>query len=273
MKKLLLVILLLLVSCQKQKPGEIAPDYRDSLSELGRAEACKKTNLLEDILLRENITNLFQCTTWDEKFPKLFKVMTEIPPADWDYFLEPVNKEIFNNRELRDKLVALTKELDQKGGLDDMGRVITSLSDSNFFGHVHEVMACAQSPECSSDKGITEEDIWKFFTFFRMEEGDVINFAKLLGGISYSLQNGGADFKKTLGEELGNEVFLRTRADFFNEMFERLGEEDFEEELSFYISLFEGSDGQGWLPITLREKLDRESFSYLMRYPADIHVS
>jgi hypothetical protein len=205
---------LLLVSCQKQKPGEIAPDYRDSLSELGRAEACKKTNLLEDILLRENITNLFQCTTWDEKFPKLFKVMTEIPPADWDYFLEPVNKEIFNNRELRDKLVALTKELDQKGGLDDMGRVITSLSDSNFFGHVHEVMACAQSPECSSDKGITEEDIWKFFTFFRMEEGDVINFAKLLGGISYSLQNGGADFKKTLGEELGNEVFLRTRADF-----------------------------------------------------------
>lgn len=262
-----------MTSCQKQKPSQIAPDYVDSLSDLTRAEACKKTNLLEDILQRENIENLFQCTTWDKKFPTLFKVMTEIPPADWDYFLDPVNKEVFNDRELRDKLVSLMKELDQKGGLDDMGRVITSLSDSNFFGHVYEVMNCAQNPECSSEKKITEEDIWKFFTFFKMEEGDVLSFAKLLGGVSFSLQNGGADFKKSLGKELESEVFLRTRAEFFNEMFERLGDKDFDEELSFYISLFEGEEGHGWLPITLREKLDRDTFSYLVRYPADVHGS
>lgn len=273
MKKILFVALLLLIGCQKQKPSQISPDYVDSLSDVRRAEACKKTNLLDDILLHDNVVNLFQCTTWDKEFPELFKVTAEMPGHSWDFFMEPVNKEVFNNRELRDKLVAVLKELDQKNGLDDLGRVITSLSDSNFFGHVSDVITCANNEECSKEKNITPDDIWNFFTFFKMEEGEVLDFARLLSSFSYSLENGGADFKTTLGAELEKEAFLKARSEFFNQMFKKMGDKDFDEEIRFYLSMIEGETSIGWLPKTIRTKLSKSSFSYLVRYPTDVHTS
>ncbi len=273
MKVILFLTLFFVGSCQKQSPSDLAPDYVDSLSEIRRGEACRRVDLLQNIVELNNVRDLFVCTTWDESFPALYKALENVEENDWNRFATPLNKHIFNDTNLRDKLISLVGELDRKEGLDELAKVITSLSDSNFYFHVNKLLGCALNKEgCLERSTISPEDVWSFFTFFKMSEGDLENFSNLLRSFSYSFKGQGSSFVRSLTSNLNNPDFKEARNNFLNQIFLRMGDEDFKEELEFYRRIILDEYGEkGWLPFLVENNFDRDEFIYLVRYPVDTH--
>lgn len=249
------------------------PDYVDSISEVKRGESCKRVNLLEDILEHENLKDLFVCTTWNEKFPELFSALSKIQGDDWNHFANPINQELMNNRSIRNTLLGLTKDLDRKGGLDDLGKVIVSLSDSNFFGHLFSLLQCSLDDD--SCVKITQEEIWEFFTFFAANQEQLEDVVKVVASFSTSLRGDGVSFKNALTNSLNSESFRQAREVFFNQIFTRMGSPEIKQELAFYQKMLVSDSGEnaGWLPRVFLDDMTKEEANYLIRYPSDIHRS
>lgn len=272
MKIFLLTALFLFVSCQRQSPSDLQPDYTDSLSEVRRGESCKRVNLLEDLFELQNLRDLFICTTWEKSFPKIAQALNELNESEWDYLAEPLNRHFFNDRQLRDRSISLTRELDRKGGLDELGKVITSLSDSNFFYHVSLLFTCAVNPECSKASGITKDRLFSFYEFFKADSELIENLVTLMRSFSVAIKGEGASFKKSLTNNLKNNDFVIARNRLLSEVFLQMGDEDFLSEIEFYENLlFDESDGKGWLPHYLTSILSKDEFNFLNRYPVDVH--
>lgn len=271
MKVILILLTLFISSCQKQSPSGVDPDYTDSLSEVRRGESCRKVNLLQDIFELENLQHLFVCTTWEKTFPRIYEALLDLEPEDWNHIATPLNTHFFNDRELRDKSISLLRELDRKEGLDELGKVITSLSDSNFFLHVNLLFECVDNEACQAVSGVTRPDLLAFYEFFKADTELLEALVVLMRSFSTSLKGQGQSFKKSLTENLKNESFVYSRNNFLSELFLRMGDEDFLDELSFYESaLFQQNDNtRGWLPTYIVENLSKDEFNYLNRYPVD----
>jgi hypothetical protein len=273
LKIILILTLFFIGSCQKQSPSDLAPDYVDSLSEIKRGEACRRVDLLQNIVEIENVRDLFVCTTWNESFPALFSALEKVNKDDWNKFATPLNKHVFNDTELRDKLISLISELDKRNGLDELAKVITSLSDSNFFYHVNKLLGCALKKEnCLEGQSLSPDDLWSFFSFFKMPEEVLENFSNLIRSFSFSFKAEGGAFVRSLTSNLGNPDFKEARNDFINQIFLRMGDNDFKEEMSFYKRVILDEYGEkGWLPTHIENNFDRDEFVYLVRYPVDTH--
>jgi len=276
LKLLTIIILLIATSCQKQSPGGVTPDYIDSLSEVRRGESCKRVNLLEDILELTNLRDLFVCTTWDKEFPELYLSLEEMDPQDWNHFAIPINDYLLNNRVIRDQILSLTKDLDRKEGLDDLGAVITSLSDSNFFSHLNGLLECSfDESRCGNEVKVSKDEVWNFFHFFVTDQELIESMSELVGAFSTSIKGDGVSFKNALKISLKDKTFKRAREVFFNQIFKRMGDPEFKEEIAFYRNMFVEELGEniGWLPRVFREEMTKGEANYLLRYPSDVHRS
>lgn len=272
MKYFLIITLFIFGACQKQSPSDLAPDYVDSTSDIRRGEACRNVDMLNNIIELNNVRNLFICSAWDKSFPALFKALTEVDRSDWNRFAKPLNDHIFNDRILRDKLITLMNELDRKGGLDEFAKVITTLSDSNFYFHVNKILKCALDGDgCLLSEPLKKEDLWNFFSFFKLNSEEIRNLSGVLRSFSYSFKNDGSSFVGALRSNLANQEFLRARNNFFNQILIQMGEDNFRDELRFYKQVLLEGEREGWLPKFVRSNFDRSEFITLVRHPVDGH--
>ena len=265
------IVLFFYSSCFKQKPSSIDSDYRSSQEDIRRSLACQKTNLLDDLLERKNLKNLFRCTKWESKFPKLYKAISNISEEDWNSFFNPINEEVFNKRSNRNLFISLIKDLNRKDGLDDLGKVLTSLTDSNFFNHVAGILRCADRKDCSVENSISNEEVGEFFNFFNLNKKMISHLGIFLGGVSRSFLDEGEKLKDVITSQIDDNGFRGARKDFLNQLFLQFKKESVNENLLFFTSLLESDGEVGWLPKITRERLDEDSFSYLLRYPLEIH--
>ncbi|MGZ3787418.1 MAG: hypothetical protein ACXVLQ_02780, partial [Bacteriovorax sp.] len=149
-------LLVFAFSCQKQKSPEIASEEVKGAREIERLNACSKVNFTKGVLLYKNALDLFVCTKWDEQFPHMFESMKKISAASWDHMMAPIDQAFIENQERRDRFFKNIRELDSKGGLDDLSYVIVALNETNFFDSTKAMFTCVnnfQDPVCADRAG------------------------------------------------------------------------------------------------------------------------
>ncbi len=270
---ILLPLLFVIGACSKQSPSEVESDYVDSISELERGEACRELNLTKDLLELNNTKNLFKCTTWNEKFPVLYQSLTKINVEKWNRLSQPVNELFFNNTINRDLMIDIIKEMDEKEGLDEFAKVITSLSDSNFFGNINDLFKCSkENNDCDHDKQLTREDLVHFFSFFKMSSEDLDKGSDVLSSFIEMLSKTEMTFFKALSKDLGSEKFVESRYELVNQFILKFDNDNFKDELEFLRNIFKNknSEGQSKLLEIIVNKMNKDEYSYLINYPVNV---
>lgn len=143
---LLTGLMLLGLSCSKQESPSIEGGEIASQREIERLEACSLVNFNKGVLLHRNVLLLFKCTKWEEEFPSMYQAIKRVQGASWDHFMGPIDKEFVENLARRDKVFKNIRELDSKGGLDDLSRVLVALNETNFFDSVKTMLKCVDNP-------------------------------------------------------------------------------------------------------------------------------
>lgn len=216
MKKsiILILILLLSTSCFKQDAPEISSDRGRTVRDRDQLKACSDITFYEGFLSHNNIFNLFVCTSWDRKFVEMFSAIKMISPSDWNTIMSPIDSIFFADRERRDRFIKYYRELDNDGALDDLGRVITALTDTNFYNGLNQLFKCAENPDadvCAKRSGSpTKDEIKNFF--------DILNRnPKLLLELSLVVDNFN-DAAREDSEKLREEINKFNSTDFFNSL-------------------------------------------------------
>ncbi len=265
-----LVLLALLNSCSKQEPSDVQPDYVDSTSELERGDACRQLDLTRDLLELNNSKYLFKCATWDKTFPTLYSSLETVDVDKWNRLTNPINERFLNDKTARDLLIRITQEMDEKGGLDEFAKVITSLSDSNFFGNIDLVFECTKDPSSCRGEKISRKDIENFFKFFyvdkeALEKGNrlVVKFVELLNQTDMS-------FFKSLSGALSSKEFTDARYDLFNQFILKFKNNEVKEEIEFLRNIFKGKNNQGKSRVIelVTRNMTVADFNYLIDYSA-----
>lgn len=265
-----LLIIIFLGGCSKQKPSDIEPDYLDGSAELKRGEACRQVDLTQNLLELNNSKNLFKCARWDKKFPKLYKALTRVDVQKWDYVTAPINKYFFNDTENRDLLITFFQEMDASGGLDELAKVITSLSDSNFFGHVENIFKCSEDVTACRSKQISRADIMNFFKFFDLTKRDLDKGNKVIKSFVSQLTETNMKFFNSLSHDLSSEDFKKGRYDLINQFLLEFKKDDVKNNIRFLRNILAGKNKQGHSRILelVTKSLNENDFLYLINYPA-----
>ncbi len=258
--------------CQKQSPDSINSDYIDSISEVRRGDACQKTTLAEDVFEYENTINLFICTTWDKKFPKMFNSLKKVKKEEWNHLLVPINDNFINDEIVRDRVVSLVSELDRKGGLEDLSQVIVALSDSNFFQHTYNLIKCS-GPESDCTNRVGVEELNRFFQFFLVEKDVVSSLGRFFAATSFAFRGDGFSLLQNFKKNLTKEDFVLKRNEFFNQLAIDLGRESAYEEIQFYKNLIQDEGELGWFPRFFRNNIVKNEAIKLIRFPIDTQPS
>ena len=265
----LVAIITLIISCSKQSPDGIASDYIDSTFDLERGEACRQLDLSKDLLEINNTKNLFVCSNWVERFPTLFKKLTEVDNKKWNYLANPVNNLFFNNKENRNKAIDIVEEMDDKGGLDEFAKVITALSDSNFFGNIHVLFECTKNQEkCQTNQKITREDLKDFYSFFHASENDISRLVSSIDDFNKVLSLTGMSFFDALSNDLKSQEFVDARYHLFDQFIKKFNKANIREEIAFLRNIFKAKDEQGRPKILrlLTKDIKKDDFKYLLEY-------
>lgn len=143
---LLAAITLSFVSCSKQEAPSIDTGEIRTQKEIDRLEACSLVNFNKGVLLYHNTLLMFRCNQWDLEFPKMYEAIKRVQSSSWDHFMGPIDKEFVENLARRDRFFNNIKELDSKGGLDDLSRVLVALNETNFFDSVKAMFSCVENP-------------------------------------------------------------------------------------------------------------------------------
>jgi hypothetical protein len=202
------------MSCFKQDAPEISSDRERTVRDRDQLKACSDITFYEGFLSHKNVFNLFVCTSWDRKFTQMFSAIKEISPQDWNTILAPIDAIFFADRERRDRFIKYYRDLDNDGALDDLGRVITALTDTNFYNGLNQLFKCAEEPTADICKNRslapTKDEIKNFF--------DILNRnPKLLLELALVIDNFNEAARED-SETLRDEINKFNSTDFFNSL-------------------------------------------------------
>ncbi len=266
---ILVTVITFFIACSKQSPDEVASDYIDSTSELERGEACRQLNLSKDILELNNTKNLFLCSNWNKKFPTLYQKLNTIDVNKWNSLTSKVNEHFFNNRTNRDKLINIVEEMDRKGGLDEFAKVITALSDSNFFGNINILFQCASdSKNCPTGTKISKEDLKNFYKFFHVSKVEVSRAVSTINGFNDVIGKTGVSFFEALSSDLNSSEFISGRYHLFDQFVKKFEKDDVKDEIRFLRNIFSAKNDEGKSKILdlVIKNMKVEDFTYLLEY-------
>ena len=181
----ILCAVLIAASCFKQEPKKI--ESSNEIVQVERLDACTRMNLFSNLLDHENIKATFKCTQWNKSFPSLYSRIEQLPKNHWDHLLLPISIEILNKRENLKRLIAVSQELDNKGGLVDLGNVIGALSDTNFYDGLNNLFNC-NDDDCVGRQRVSKEDLFELIKIISILKDKNIEIHSLLAQIIQNLQ-------------------------------------------------------------------------------------
>ncbi|WP_372651946.1 hypothetical protein [Halobacteriovorax sp.] len=213
-KSIILILLILLGSCFKQDAPEVFSDQTRTRRDFEQLKACSSITFYEGFLYRNNLIDLFVCTSWDKKFVKMFKALVDTPEASWNDLVSPIDSVFFGDRERRDRFIKYYQDLDKDGALDDLGRVITALTDTNFYDGINALFECAENNEsasCDNRLGsIDKSDIKNLLLVFDRSPNLLLEIGNVIDEFNNSL---GSD-----SEKLRREIVKFNSTNFFNKL-------------------------------------------------------
>lgn len=275
---LFLIIILFIVtfSCQKQQSPEIAQDTVKGAREIERLDACSKVNFNKGVLLYQNVQSLFVCTKWDEQFPHMMESMKKISAADWDQVMAPIDQTFIENQVRRDRFFGNIRELDSKGGLNDLSYVINALNETNFFDSTKALFTCVQNPtdpSCASRVGRIPEkkSIKNIIKLIDTPPEAINNFSMFLKSFVKALDGHQEDLRNEINKFRAVPLYIPLRLKVFDSLADkaRMGfspeDHDF---LSKVLLTATQNDENPWIYRWIQDvKMSREKFKDLVEYP------
>ena len=188
--------------------------------------------------------------------------------------MAPLSEKLFDDKKKRDRTLSLFKELDQKGGLDDLGRVINSLSETNFYDSLYYLFECVEKPgqEICKDRKVqdlTRDDLINFFRFFNFRSDEYKAYGFLLNSFLKSIEGEEEELRSLVNLFYKKPEFVELRL----EVMDRLSEEilkNFNDLDRVFFQRFLTSytkDGEKpWIEDFIKKKLDYHLFFGLISY-------
>ena len=86
----------------------------------------------------------------------MFQSIKTISAGSWDHLMAPIDQAFIENHQRRDRVFKNIRDLDAKGGLDDLSYVIVALNETNFFDSTKTLFTCVENsldPACLTRLG------------------------------------------------------------------------------------------------------------------------
>ncbi|GEM_PF-5059848 len=216
------VFLILLVSCFKQDAPEVFSDQSRTRRDYDQLKACSNITFYEGFLYRNNLIDLFVCTSWDKKFVEMYKALIDTPENNWNDLVSPIDSVFFGDRERRDRFIQYYKNLDSDGALDDLGRVITALTDTNFYDGFNALFDCAEdneNPSCKDRNGLIDKsDIKNMLTILDRSPNLLLEIAKVIDGFNNALGSDAETFRREIVKFNSTSFFNKLRIMIVSEL-------------------------------------------------------
>ncbi|MBC7539836.1 MAG: hypothetical protein H7281_13525 [Bacteriovorax sp.] len=272
----LILSILLIVSCSKQKSPEIASEEVKGSREIQRLEACSKVNFNKGVLLYQNMLQLFVCTKWDEQFPNMFQSMNKITAASWDHMMAPIDQSFIENQQRRDRVFKNIRELDSKGGLDNLSYVIVALNETNFFDSTKALFTCVDNqldPICLTRMGRIPEkkSLKNIIKLIDTSPESIDNLSQFLKLTVKALDGHQEDLRTEINKFRVSPLYVPARLQLVDSIAAkvRAGFSDEDREFVSKILLTGNQNGDvPWIYQWIQDlKMNREKFRDLLEYP------
>jgi hypothetical protein len=274
---LIITFSLAVVSCTKQEPPRVSSDRERTQEEINRSKACERVNFVDNLLYRNNLSALFECTGWNKQFPDMYKSLNQVEPKYWNHIFAPISKEFFDTRERRDRVFKKIKNLDAKNGLDDLGKVITALSQTNFYDAINALFVCADNPDdksCLTRKGriATKQEILDFISLIDIDPNLFGYLSRVIKHLVQAIQGDSEEFRNEIKKFYHKRGFDKLRLRLTDYFADRIIEGVSEEDRAFVAKLLftkiKNTDQyvlEKWLK---SDTLDSEKFHKLIAFSA-----
>lgn len=164
-----------------------------------RAKFCKKVDLYNNPLDKENTLNVFKCFNWDKNYKKLVKHIEESDEQEWNHLVAPFNEAYFGNKESRDKFLKTVAKLNEENGFENLNSFVkVFFKNENFFNFLISITSQkhkyrGQLISLMEDKVVSLQEVtpgleaYKYFTksVFKHREQLTQDFKNLNKGDKY----------------------------------------------------------------------------------------
>ncbi|WP_127715272.1 hypothetical protein [Halobacteriovorax sp. HLS] len=265
MKNLIILAFLLLpLSCFKQDAPEVTSDRDRTTRDRDQLKACSDITFYEGFLKHKNITNLFVCTSWDRKFVEMYSALKQINETDWNTILNPIDDIFFADRERRDRFITYYRELDKDDALDDLGRVLTALTDTNFYDGLNKLFKCSENPsdeDCLS-RSITptKAEIKNFFDILNRNPKILMELSLVIDNFNNASRDDSEELRKEINKFNDTDFFKSLRVMLVSKMAEKYisGLDSTDLKMIKRLFLTQANNGKSWI----KSWLDDESVTY-----------
>lgn len=264
------------LSCQKQKSPEIAPEEIKSAREIERLGACSKVNFNKGVLLYKNMLDLFVCTKWDEEFPHMFKSIKTISADSWDHMMAPIDLAFIENQQRRDRVFKNIRELDSKGGLDDLSYVIVALNETNFFDSTKALFACVDNssdPLCTERSGRIPEKkaLQNMIRIVDASPESIDNLSLFMKAFVSALDGQQENLRTEINKFRASPLYIPSRLALIDSLAAKSKAGFSDEDREFVSKILLTGNSSGELPWIYQwiqdQKMNREKFRDLVEYP------
>jgi len=275
-KTLLFLTILCVGACQKQKAPAISDVEKAGREEQERLNACSVVNFNKDVLLYQNVISLFKCTKWDKDFPSLFASLNKISGDSWNHAFRPITENFIDDQKRRDRIFKNIRELDSKGGLDDLSYVIIALNETNFFDSVSLMFECVNDPSkenCESRmKNIPSKaglkNLIKLVDFKPEVIKDLSFFVKRL---NLAINPRKEEIRKEINNFRRVDEFINLRLKIIDAITSKIKNGLKDEDRTFLQTVLVTGNSSGELPWIYEwirdEKMSRDKFKDLIEFP------
>ncbi len=272
---LITAVLLFNFSCSKQESPDIESGEIRTQSEIDRLEACSAVNFTKGVLLHLNMLLMFKCSKWDLEFPKMYQAMKRIRSSSWDHLMGPIDKEFVENMTRRDRVFKNIKELDAKGGLDDLSRVIVALNETNFFDSVKAMFNCVEDPTleiCVDRTAIpARQSLKNIVKLIDIHPDTIDRSSSFIKALNSAIGPNEEKLRVEINKFIKDPIFIEFRLKLVDAIGKKIKAgliKDDREFLSTLLLTGTANSNDPWIYTWLNDvKMNREKFRDLVEYP------
>ena len=273
----LVVIYFFALSCQKQSAPGLAPEEVKGSSELERLDACSRVNFNKGVLLYTNALDLFVCNKWNEQFPYMFESMKKVSSASWDHLIGPIDEAFVSDHQRRDKAFKNIRELDSKGGLDDLSYVMAALNETNFFDSTKAMFTCVDNPSdpvCDSRQGRIPEkrSLKNIIKLVDLSPDSIDKITRFLKLFVKAIDGHQEELRTEINKFRSSALYVPTRLALVDAISEKIKKGFSDEDREFVSKLLLTGNETGeapWIYDWIQSvKMNRDKFRDLLEYPA-----
>ncbi|MBT5093061.1 MAG: hypothetical protein HOM21_02390 [Halobacteriovoraceae bacterium] len=260
---------LFLVSCVSQNPPEV---QSDRVSQVAGLEC--NLNILKGLLEHSNVTRLFPCLKWDRKYPQMTRALGLIPAKLWNHVMLPIDRIFLADRKQRDRSISMIKDLDSRGGLDDLSEILKSVfMNANFHDGLLKILVEA---ETNSPDRLTKQDLKNVMALMNAPPEHFDDFASVLGGFTHASLGKNKDLKRPMQKLIKKNQFQARRLEMLDSLIENFKEAKLDARDRFFFSSLPAlRDAKSKLPVLYHwlhmDQFGIRDFKRILNYPIFVY--